>query len=412
MKKRTVVIIAMIWMLVITAVVSACATMALMGEDGAAYFVTQDEYEALQRYRRLEEVHDALVQDYYVEVDEQALVTGAIRGMMESVDDPYTFYYTPEEMAQSNEQSEGVYHGVGMVVQLTDDGYIEIARVYEDSPAAKAGLQMGDRIVGVNGTAVSGENGRTLNDAVLLIQGKDGTDVQLTILRGGEEIAVTATRAAVNISYVEYSLIGEDIGYLNLSQFTGNDVEGFKEAVSAFKSADISGMVVDLRNNPGGLLDHVVEIADMLLPEGLVTYVEDRQGNRQEERSDAEHWDVPMVVLVNGSSASASELFTAAMQDYDRATVVGTTTFGKGIVQNLITFAEDGAGMQLTTASYYSPNGRSIHKTGVEPDVVVELAEGAAISTVTPDPEKDNQLAVALDELQKRIDAHGAADQE
>lgn len=412
MKKRTVVIIAMIWMLVITAVVSACATMALMGEDGAAYFVTQDEYEALQRYRRLEEVHDALVQDYYVEVDEQALVTGAIRGMMESVDDPYTFYYTPEEMAQSNEQSEGVYHGVGMVVQLTDDGYIEIARVYEDSPAAKAGLQMGDRIVGVNGTAVSGENGRTLNDAVLLIQGKDGTDVQLTILRGGEEMAVTATRAAVNISYVEYSLIGEDIGYLNLSQFTGNDVEGFKEAVSAFKSADISGMVVDLRNNPGGLLDHVVEIADMLLPEGLVTYVEDRQGNRQEERSDAEHWDVPMVVLVNGSSASASELFTAAMQDYDRATVVGTTTFGKGIVQNLITFAEDGAGMQLTTASYYSPNGRSIHKTGVEPDVVVELAEGAAISTVTPDPEKDNQLAVALDELQKRIDAHGAADQE
>ncbi len=411
MKKRTVVIIAMIWMLVITAVVSACATMALMGEDGAAYFVTQDEYEVLQRYRRLEEVHDALVQDYYVEVDEQALVTGAIRGMMESVDDPYTFYYTPEEMAQSNEQSEGVYHGVGMVVQLTDDGYIEIARVYEDSPAAKAGLQMGDRIVGVNGTAVSGENGRTLNDAVLLIQGEDGTDVQLTILRDGEEIAVTATRAAVNISYVEYSLIGEDIGYLNLSQFTGDDVEGFKEAVSAFKSADVSGIVVDLRNNPGGLLDHVVEIADMLLPEGLVTYVEDRQGNRQEERSDAEHWEVPMVVLVNGSSASASELFTAAMQDYDRATVVGTTTFGKGIVQNLITFAEDGAGMQLTTASYYSPNGRSIHKTGVEPDVVVELEDGATISTVTPDPEKDNQLAAALDELQKRIDAHGAAGQ-
>lgn len=406
MKKRTVVIIAMIWMLVITAVVSACATMALMGDDGAAYFVSQDDYETLQRYRRLEEVHDALVQDYYVELDEETLVTGAIRGMMESVDDPYTFYYTPEEMAQSNEQSEGVYHGVGMVVQLTDDGYIEIARVYEDSPADEAGLEMGDYIVGVNGTKVSGESAKTLNDAVQLIQGEDGTDVRLTILRDGEEIEITATRSAVSISYVEYSLIGAEIGYLNLSQFTGDDVEGFKEAVSAFKSANVSGIIVDLRNNPGGLLDHVVEIADMLLPEGLVTYVEDRAGNRQEERSDAEYWDVPMVVLVNGSSASASELFTAAMQDYDRATVIGTTTFGKGIVQSLIGFAEDGAGMQLTTASYYSPNGRSIHKTGVEPDVLVELAEGATISTITPDPEKDNQLAVALEELQKRIDAH------
>lgn len=405
MKKRTVVIIAVIWMLIITAVVSVSTTIALMGDDGAAYLVSEADYEALQRYRRLEEVHDTLVRDYYVEVDEEALVTGAIRGMMDAVDDPYTFYYTPEEMTQSNEQSEGVYHGVGMVVQLTEDGCIEIARVYEDSPADKAGLQMGDRIVGVNGTEVSGESGKTLNEAVLLIQGEDGTDVQLTVLRQGETLEVTATRSAVNISYVDYSLISTDIGYLNISQFTGDDVTGFEEAVAAFKSAGACGMIVDLRNNPGGLLNHVVEIADMLLPEGLVTYVEDRQGNRQEERSDADYWDVPLVVLVNGSSASASELFTAAMQDYDRATVVGTTTFGKGIVQSLITFAEDGAGMQLTTASYYSPNGRSIHKSGVEPDVVVELAEGASISTITPDPEKDNQLAVALEELQKRIEA-------
>ena len=162
-------------------------------------------------------------------------------------------------------------------------------------------------------------------------------------------------------------------------------------------------MVVDLRNNPGGLLTDVVKISDMLLPEGLVTYVEDRQGNRQEEKSDAEYWDIPMVVLVNGMSASASELFTAAMQDYDRATVVGTKTFGKGIVQTLITFADDGAGMQLTTASYYSPKGRSIHQTGVEPDVVVELSETYNSSIYEPDPENDNQLAAALEELAKRI---------
>lgn len=405
MNRRTVVIIAMAWMLIITVVVTAFVTAALVGNGEATRLVSQEDYESLERYRRLEEVYDTLIQDYYVPLDEETLVTGAVRGMMEAVEDPYTFYYTTEEMEKSNEQTDGIYHGVGMVVQLTEDGYIEIVRVYEDSPAQKAGLLAGDYLVGVEETAVSGESAKTLNEAVQLIQGEDGTDVRLTVLRDGDEIELTATRAAVNVSYVDYSLIGTDIGYLNISQFTGNDVIGFEEAVAAFQSANVSGVVIDLRNNPGGLLDDVVAIADQLLPEGLVTYIEDRHGNRQEKHSDAEYWDVPMVVLVNGSSASASELFSAAMQDYDRATVVGTQTFGKGIVQNLITFAEDGAGMQLTTASYFSPKGRSIHKTGVEPDVVVELEEGAVISAVNPDPDRDNQLAVALEELQKRIDA-------
>jgi len=404
MKRQTVVIAAVVWMIVIVAVVSSTVTMALMGSS-AARLVSQEDYEALERYRRLEEVYDTLVRDYYVPVDEEALVTGAVRGMMDAVDDPYTFYYTTEEMEQSNERTEGVYHGVGMVVQLTGDGYIEIVRVYAGSPAEKAGLRTGDYIVAVDGTAVTGESAKTLNDAVLLIQGEDGTDVCLTVQRGVEKLDLTATRAAVNISYVDYSLIGDDVGYVNISQFTGDDVTGFEEAMEAFKSAGVAGMIVDLRSNPGGLLDHVVEIADMVLPEGLVTYVEDRHGNRQEEKSDAEYWDIPMVVLVNEASASASELFSAAVQDYDRASVVGTTTFGKGIVQSLITFAEDGAGMQLTTASYYSPNGRSIHKTGVEPDVIVELDEDAMVSALTPDPEKDNQLAAALEELRKRMQA-------
>ena len=307
-------------------------------------------------------------------------------------------------MQKSNEESNGVYHGVGMVVQLTEDGYIEITRIYTGAPAEQAGLRTGDRIIAVDGQPVSGENAKTLSEAVSMIQGEDGTQVHLTLLRNGETMEADVTRAEVSISYVEYSLIGNDVGYVSISQFTGNDVDGFSEALEAFKSAGVSGIVVDLRGNPGGLLADVVKISDMVLPEGLVTYVEDRDGNRQEEWSDAEYWDIPMVVLVNGMSASASELFTAAMQDYDRATVVGTKTFGKGIVQTLITFAEDGAGMQLTTASYYSPNGRSIHQTGVEPDVVVELSEGSVPSNTSPDPENDNQLAVALKELRKRID--------
>lgn len=404
MKRGAVVIAAVIWMLLIAVIVSSTVTASLVS-GGASRMISQEDYEALQRYRRLEEVRDTLVRDYYIPVDEDALVTGAIRGMMDAVEDPYTFYYTSEEMQKANENTEGVYHGVGMVVQLTAEGNIEIVRVYEDAPADRAGLQCGDIITAVDGISLSGGNAKMLSDAVSMIQGEDGTDVTLTVLRNGERVDCTATRAEVNISYVEYSLIGSDIGYLSLSQFTGNDVEGFKEAKAAFESAGVKGMILDLRGNPGGLLTDVVKISDMLLPEGLITYVEDRHGRRQEEKSDAKYWDIPMVVLVNGSSASASELFSAAMQDYDRATIVGTQTFGKGIVQSLITFAEDGAGMQLTTASYYSPEGRSIHGQGVVPDVVVELSEEYDPSILEPDPENDNQLAVALEELQKRIAA-------
>ncbi len=404
MEKRTVSVYTLAWLLMIAIVLSFGAAIAFTGsENSALRLVSQDDYDAIQRYRRLEEVYDTLMSDYYVPLEEDILVTGAIRGMMDAVDDPYTFYYTPEEMQAVNEESQGVYHGVGMVVQLTKDGYIEIVRVYPDSPAEKAGLQADDYIVGVNGTAVSGESGKTLNEAVQLIQGEDGTDVTLTVLRDGSTLDLTATRAKVNVSYVEYSMIG-DVGYMNISQFTGNDVTGFKEAAEYFKETGAKGMIVDLRSNPGGLLTDVVEIADALLPEGLITYVEDGQGNRQEEKSDAEYWDIPMVVMVNEGSASASELFSAAMQDYDRATIVGTTTFGKGIVQNLLTFAQDGAGMQLTIASYFSPNGNSIHKTGVTPDVIVELNEDAIVSAVAPNPATDNQLAAALAELQKRIE--------
>lgn len=411
MKRRVVIVAAVVWMMVVVAIASSAVAVKLAGEDGAGVtrLVSQEDYETLQRYRRLEEVRSTLMDNYYLPLDEEDLVTGAIRGMMDSVGDPYTFYYTVEEMQAQNEHSSGVYHGVGMGVQITSDGGIEIIRVYEGSPAKSAGLEAGDRITAVDGVKVSGENGQTLNEAVQLIQGEDGTQVTLAILRNGVEQDVTLTRSAVNVSYVEYSLINANIGYVNIVQFTGDDVSGFREALDAFKGAGVSGMIVDLRGNPGGLLDDVVKIADMVLPEGIVTYVEDGHGNREDQMSSAEYWDIPMVVLVNGGSASASELFTAAVQDYDRGTIVGTKTFGKGIVQTLITFADDGAGMQLTTASYFSPKGRTIHGTGVEPDVVVELSEDSRVSSINPNPDEDNQLAVALEELQKRIDAYEKA---
>ncbi len=408
MKRRVVIITAVVWMLVIVAVASSALTaLVLSGSDGgsALRVVSEDAYEIIDRYRRLDEVRATLMNEYYQPLDEDELVLGAIRGMMSAVGDPYTFYYTADEMTAANEEFGGVYHGVGMLVQLTDDGAIEVARVYEDSPAEAAGVRMGDRIVAVDGVEVSGESAQTLNEAIDRIQGEDGTTVVLSVQRDGEILDLEVMRAEVSISYVEYQIINGDIGYINISQFSGNDVEGFQEAVSALQAAEVSGVIIDIRNNPGGLLTDVVEIADALLPEGLIAYVEDGHGNRTEYTSDADYWDVPLVVLVNGMSASASELLSAAIQDYGRGTIVGTTTYGKGIVQTLITFAEDGAGMQLTTASYYSPSGRSIHENGVEPDVTVELSEDCDLSLPSPNLENDNQLAVALEALQAQIDA-------
>lgn len=408
MKRRVVIITAVVWMLVIVAVASSALTaLVLSGSDGgsALRVVSEDAYEIIDRYRRLDEVRETLMSEYYQPLDEDELVLGAIRGMMSAVGDPYTFYYTADEMTAANEEFGGVYHGVGMLVQLTDDGAIEVARVYEDSPAEAAGVRMGDRIVAVDGVEVSGESAQTLNEAIDRIQGEDGTTVVLSVQRDGEILDLEVMRAEVSISYVEYQIINGDIGYINISQFSGNDVEGFQEAVSALQAAEVSGVIIDIRNNPGGLLTDVVEIADALLPEGLIAYVEDGHGNRTEYTSDADYWDVPLVVMVNGMSASASELLSAAIQDYDRGTIVGTTTYGKGIVQTLITFAEDGAGMQLTTASYYSPSGRSIHENGVEPDVTVELSEDCDLSLPSPNLENDNQLAAALEALQAQIDA-------
>lgn len=405
MKKRTILLVSTLWLLALIAIASAILTMMLVGDQngGKAHLVSEADYQIIERYRRLDEVRTRLSEEYYEPVDDETLVLGAIRGMMDSLDDPYTFYYTTEEMQEAAENSEGVYHGIGVLVQISDKGGLLVARVYENSPAADAGLQAGDLIVAVEDTPITGENAQSMNQAVQLIQGEDGTTVRMTIQRGNEELKIEAVRAEVNVSYVQYEILNGNIGYINISQFTGDDVEGFKEAKSAFEATGVEGVIIDLRNNPGGLLDHVVEIADMVLPEGLIVYTEDREGRRIEHSSDAEYWDVPMVVMVNGMSASASELFSAAVQDYDRATIVGTTTYGKGIVQTMITFAEDGAGMQYTVSSYYSPLGRSIHKIGVEPDVVVELSENYDRSILDLDVENDNQLATALLELEKRM---------
>lgn len=406
MKRRTLVISAAIWALVLVAIMSSTLTLILTSSVGSAdsRAITDDELATLERYQRLEEVRQEIVDNYYLEVDDDTLVQGAIDGMLASLDDPYTFYYTVDDMKDQQEASTGNYRGVGMSVQMNDEGTITVVRVFSGSPAEAAGLYAGDKLTAIDGEPLSIQTAKDLDEAVSRIRGEVGTDVTLTIVRGdAEPVDYTVTRGDVTINYVEYQMLG-DVGYIHLYEFEQTTASDFMKAEAYFKEQGATGLVIDLRNNPGGLLDSVVKIADELLPEGRIIYTEDRAGNVSSYYSDADYWDIPLVILVNGESASASEILSASVQDYGRGTLVGTTTFGKGIVQLLITF-DDGAGMQYTEARYYTPSGRYIHGVGVDPDVVVEMSEDYDASIKTVDPDNDNQLATALEELNKLIEA-------
>lgn len=376
MSKRSLVIIAVVWLVVLVAGISSAVTMRISGADqgwslelpsAGGVYVSEDEYETLRRYSRLEEVRQTLETQYYLPVDEETLLTGAVRGMMDSLGDRYTFYYTVDEMTEMQQNATGEYKGIGVTVAADEQGNIVMLRVFSNTPARSVGIEEGDVLIAVNGQSVSGESEQGVDDAVQLIAACGDDEFSLTLLRKGEEYSVQLRRENVTMDRVQYAVLDGNIGYIQITDFLGNDVEGVREAMASFEKANLQGLIIDLRNNTGGYLDDVVQIADILLPEGLIVYTEDRQGNRLEEHSDANCVDYPVVCLVNSMSASASEVLSGAVQDYGIGAIIGETTFGKGIVQTVWTF-EDGAGMQLTTATYYTPAGRCIHGTGIEPD--------------------------------------------
>lgn len=399
MKKRMLAIAAVIWALALVAVGSSTLTLMVTSGVGSAGSrpITNGELEALERYERLEEVRTIIQQAYYKEVDDATLVQGAIDGMLASLDDPYSFYYTAEEMADQQESASGNYKGVGMSVQLSGDGYINIVRVFEDSPADRAGILSGDILKAIDGEELYVMTAKELDEAVTSIRGIADTEVILTVIRDGEEMDFSVIRGDVSINYIEYESIGE-VGYIHIYEFQSNTAADFEKAVEHFKNEGVKGVVIDLRDNPGGQLNSVVEIADVLVPEGRVIYTEDRNGHVESYYSEEGYWGIPLVVLINGNSASASEILAAAVQDYEMGTIMGTTSFGKGIVQLLMPF-DDGAGMQFTESSYFTPNGVCIHGTGIEPDIVVEMHEDYDPSIREVDLENDNQLAAAVEEV-------------
>ncbi|GHU84242.1 peptidase S41 [Bacteroidia bacterium] len=350
-------------------------------------------------YQELETLRQLIDQNYYAGVDDKALFEGAKAGLVAGLQDPYSHYYTAEQNALLMEVSAGAYSGIGVAVQRNPDtGVVTIIRVYEGSPAEQQGLKAGAAVVKVAGEDV-GE--RTLDELVAVIKGQPGTKVTITIEQGGEQRDVELTRAQIQIRNVAYRMLEGGVGYIEIAEFLGRSAEEFQQAVDALKAQGMQKLVVDLRNNPGGYLNHAVEISDILLPEGLIVSIRDRAGQEKTYSSDANALGIPLAILVNEHSASASEIVSGAVKDYGVGILVGQKTFGKGVVQSVLPL-EGGAALWLTTATYYTPNGTSIHGVGIAPDIQVEIP-----AYYTEHPEEfneaaDTQLQRALEELNKQ----------
>lgn len=339
------------------------------GAAGEIY-ITAEQYQLLKDYDELSTVMDIVRDHYYKEVEDSALIEGAKAGLVDSLGDPYSVYYTSEEYAALYDKLDGVYTGVGIVISTdADNGLISVVYVYPDSPASDAGVQIGDCIIAVEGESIMGAD---LETAAEKMRGPDGTEVGLTLMRGDGQLEVSLSRRTVEMDKASYTMINAYIGYINIFEFTGNCVDVFKEAMETMKTEDVRALVIDIRNNPGGRLSSATEIADLLLPECDIVYTEDRDKNVITQTSDAECWDIPVVLLINGNSASASEVLAGALQDNGRATLVGTLTYGKGIVQDIISIPETGGGVKITTGTYFTPKGNAVHNVGITPDNIVE----------------------------------------
>ncbi|MCM1570174.1 MAG: S41 family peptidase [Roseburia sp.] len=348
---------------------------------------------------KIESLEAIIESEFYLhEVSDEDLRNGIYKGMLEALDDAYSEYYTSEELEELLKQTSGTYYGIGAYVGLdTETQLPKISGVIKDTPAQAAKLRANDLIYEVNGESTYG---LSLTEAVALIKGEEGTQVVLTILRDGETLEIPVTRAKVETPTVESKMLENQIGYIQILEFDDVTTDQFAEALAVLKGSDMKGLILDLRANPGGNLDTVVDIAKMLLPEGLIVYTEDKAGRRAEYKCDGKRrLELPLVVLVDMNSASAAEILAGAIQDYEIGTLVGTTTFGKGIVQSVMPM-KDGSAIKLTVSSYYTPKGRNIHGTGIEPDILCEFDGETYYAT---DGKEDNQLDKAVEVMQGMI---------
>ena len=361
--------------------------------SGSGNLVTQSE-EVQSKLAFLE----AYIRGYYLdEIDDEQMEDYLYYGLVAGLGDPYAAYYNEEETQSMLDSSSGNYCGIGAVFsQNLITGTITVTRVYEGCPSYEAGLLPEDILYKVGDEEVTGQD---LTNVVTKIKGEEGTEVTLTMIRGEEYIDFTMKRQMIEVPTIEHEMLANQVGYIMISEFDGVTDEQFIEALEALQSQGMKSLVIDLRNNGGGSVESVCHIADKLLPEGPIVYTEYKGEEREARNSDSDCVKVPIAVLMNGASASASEILAGALQDYGAAKIIGTQSYGKGIVQSIFDL-QDGTALKLTTAKYYTPNGNNIHEIGITPDVEIDLPE-VLKTEVTLSFEEDVQLQKAIEVLQQ-----------
>ncbi|MBR3403532.1 MAG: S41 family peptidase [Parasporobacterium sp.] len=342
----------------------------ILGFSAANNSRTEAAVAELDYQEKIDMILSYLKAYYLNDLDEQTIEDALAKGLMENIGDKYAQYYTEEEFDTLMEEMNGAYAGIGVQIVMNDDNKVEVYKVFKDSPAQEAGVQIKDLIVEADGV----RDFETLDELVSIVRGEIGTTVDLVIERGGEELAMTIERREIETESIYYEMLSDTVGYLQIAEFNTTTVQQFEDAIEALEASGMTAVIMDLRDNPGGDYDSVVAMCDRVLPEGVIVSVEDRQGGIFTENSDAVCLDLPIVILVNENTASAAELFTMTLKDYDMAQIVGTTTFGKGIVQSIFRLI-DGSGLKFTTEKYYGPKGNCIQDEGIEPDYIVEFPE-------------------------------------
>lgn len=370
------------------------------------YEKMKTQYGAMnQEYGELAQLQKYIEENYYIPVKDSDLQEGTYRGLFFGIGDPYTGYLDKEEYADLVKSDIGEeFYGIGVTISPSQDGYITVIAPIDGGPAAKAGIRAGDKIVKVDGKSYSGDK---IDDAVKAMRGTKGSDVKVTVLRDDQEKTFDVKREKVHTQTVKSEVLPENIGYIRISSFENKTADDFKDQLTKMEKKNVKGLVIDLRDNPGGLVDVSVKVADQLLGEGVVTYTQDRKGNKQYYKSKPGKTDLPYVLLVNDGTASAAEIVASAVQDNNGGKLVGVKTFGKGIIQQLIPIEaivpgdKSGAAIKMTTMQYFSPKGHVIQKKGIEPDVKVEINRDDYLpGTSTLPRDKDAQLNEAIKILQ------------
>ena len=349
--------------------------------------------------KKMSEIADLIDEYYYEAVDKDAMAEGVYAGMVSGLGDPYSNYFTAEEYASFHESTSGLYFGIGVVLnQDAKTKVITVRHVYPGTPAEEAGMKDGDILAQVKDLDISDME---LAEVVTHIKGEEGSTVHLRLIREGEAdyVEMDVERRQIEVPTVQYQMLEGDIGFIQISEFAESTPEQFEEAITEMQGNGMKSMIVDLRDNPGGVLQSVCTMLDDILPEGLVVYTEDKYGNRSDYKSDKECMDIPMAVLINENSASASEIFAGAVKDYGYGTLIGTKSFGKGSVQTIIPL-QDGSAVKVTMAKYFTPKGNYIHEVGIAPDIELEY-KYLEESDETYNPMHDNQVQKAIEVLQQ-----------